>query len=108
MFHLCLESFALVEKERFLNLIVFLFVMARNLALFFNEHTNQYTVNDRGNLTLQPEYCQQFTELDQALQYLTDNYGLRKSELLLDEWCKEFHLSDLEEKLEKTKINIKN
>ena len=82
--------------------------MARELGLFFNEHTNQYTINDRGNLTFQPEHCYQFRELDQAIGYLTNNYGKRKSDLKLDEWCQEFHQSELEEKLKGTKISVKN
>lgn len=82
--------------------------MARELGLFFNEHISQYTINDRGNLTLEQKNCYSFREFDQAIKYLTDNYGKRKSALKLDEWCQEFHLSELEEKLRKTKISIKS
>ncbi len=78
--------------------------MARTVAILYREYLKNYVVNERGNLIYDPKECTVFDHFEGALKYITQNYGKKPTNLVLDQFCRENHSDNLENKLKKTKI----
>jgi hypothetical protein len=80
--------------------------MVKEIALFYRDLTQDYIVDGSGIIGFDPKESKVFPKFDHAVSYLIQAYGKRKSQLNLDKYCLEEHLSELERKLRDTKITI--
>ena len=80
--------------------------MAGKVALLYRKFLNDYVVNERGDLCYEPKNCQTFPEFDAARGYILRQFGGKKLQLVLDDYCTNHHGSDLEKRLLKAQIKI--
>jgi len=80
--------------------------MAGKVALLYREFLKDYVVNDRGDLCYEPKKCQTFPEFESARSYILKQFGGKKVQLVMDDYCKTNHEADLEKRLLKAKITI--
>lgn len=81
--------------------------MAKEFSIFYRDHICDYVINERGNSSYDPKTDRTFSDFDKALRYLIQNYGSRKSQLFIDDHCQDNFGSELERKLEPTKIVLR-
>lgn len=80
--------------------------MAGKVALLYRKFLNDYVVNERGNLCYEQKNCQTFPEFDGARRYILRQFGGKKIQLVLDDYCTAHHGSDLEKRVSKAKIKL--
>lgn len=80
--------------------------MPRTVAILYREYLKDYVVNERGDFIYEPQDSTVFKGFDDALKYVTQNYGKKPTHLKLDSFCRKEHFENLEKKLEKTKITL--
>lgn len=81
--------------------------MVKEFSILYRDHIDDYVLNERGDLIYNPKTDRTFSDFDKALRYLIQNYGARKSQLFVDDHCRDNFGSELERKLDNTKIVLR-